>query len=86
MSIEPNRKHEPIAMAFNGRFARKHKYSTGRTGNVWFWSYKCPTCGAGTSRPRNPFKGRKVPPPVCDGITYDEMTGRPVKRPAKLKD
>lgn len=77
-------KHDPAAMPYNGLFNKKHTYSTGRRGNIWFYSYKCPVCGAKTSRPCNPFKGRSVPDPVCDGITYHEITGRPMKRPAKL--
>jgi hypothetical protein len=79
-------KHPPVRMTYTGRFNHKHTYRTGRQGNVWFHGYKCPTCGDHASRPCNPFKGRKVPPPVCDGITYDEMTGRPLKRPARLPE
>lgn len=78
-------RHEPVRMVYTGRF---HKKQGGRCGgrqwNVWYSGFRCSTCGSHTSRPCNPFKGRKVPPPVCDGVTYDEMTGRPVKRPAKM--
>lgn len=85
-AFDPARKHQPVAMTLrpDGRFPVKQGGRTGgtRRWNVWYWGYNCPTCGAFTSRPCNPFKGRKVPPPVCDGITYH--AGRPVKRPAKL--
>ncbi len=85
-AIDPVNRHEPVRMADGRVFNRKHTYSTGRSGNVWFTGFRCPVCGATTSRPRNPFRGRKVGNPVCDGITYSPMTGRPVKRPARLKD
>jgi hypothetical protein len=76
--------HPPAAMERGGKYPMKHTYSTGRRGNVWFDAFKCPVCGAHTSRPCNPFRGRNVPPPVCDGVTYHETTGRPMKRPARL--
>lgn len=79
-------RHDPAYMEIlPGRFPRKQGRGQ-RRWNVWYWAYRCPVCGDNTSRPCNPFRGRKVPPPVCDGITYDGLTGRPVKRPAKMPE
>ncbi len=82
--IDPARRHEPVHMVERpGRYPVKQGRHGTRRWNVWYVGYHCPTCGATNSRPCNPFKGRKVAPPVCDGVTYHN--GRPVKRPARLK-
>lgn len=82
-AIDPSRKHTPCYMTMRpNRFGRQGGRNQ-RKWTVWYYGYNCPACGSRTSRPVNPFRGRKVPPPVCDGITYDEH-GRPTKRPARI--
>lgn len=81
-----NAKHDPCRMTFVDSFNRKQGGRVGgRKWNVWYNGYRCPVCAAFASRPRNPFKGRKIGNLVCDGITYGDY-GKRLKRPARMKD
>jgi hypothetical protein len=81
--IDPLLRHDPCHMADTGTPFTRQGGRNQRKWRVWYTGFRCPVCGAKAARPRNPFRGRVVPPPVCDGITYTE-SGKPVKRPARL--
>jgi hypothetical protein len=65
--MNEHRPHEPATMEFAGETNHRYRFSTGRMCTVWFYVYKCPTCGNILQRARNAFRRRKVKDPVCNG-------------------